>query len=1006
MKKFKKNISKTIFASFFVLQFVVSTAFMPLAANAQEVASEESSKEEVSEVQKEEAPEATEESVSLEEILIEDIKDLEEVAPLESTTVSDETVSDESAAPVKETESPVFQTVGVSSPVKVCKVIIDSEGNIVSDWSAYPGATFSTDLKFQGLDYSFDFSTSGEVVYADEYSFAAVCDTKEIAVDTSVEGLYFVKYNEEETSGPYSWVENYFEGDAQGETGLYNSLGGAMFAPFTSEDTAYDGQFELNGNPNTGFSATLFLVNEEIKTIDPSCDKDLNLISNGGFENPNVGGNWNIFQDGTSGLGWMVAWEGSAGNGSVANLEIHGGVAGWEASEGNQYAELDSDFDGPTGSIQNESASTRISQELNTVPGQTYEISFDFAARPGTDYADNRLGLYLDDVAWDTSLTRTNVDGTQPNWVTITRTFTAVKSTIIISFADLGTPNSFGTLLDNVSVKCIDGGPVDTNIPPKIVVNPLEVCLPLTATTYNFLAGVTGEDAEDGTIVATYTHNIIFGTAGTYTVNYTVTDSDGATATGSRTVFVKQNCGGEPEECPAIIRISENGREGMVKVTKVNPRWVPSISGTNAKWVWNNASIPVFPDRQDGGVFTVTESINIVGNPEESVIKIAADNVYSVVVNGNTVYGNPSVTPADIENIASTESKFSTVYTHTIPANLLNTGSNTIEIRAVNQKWAPVLTSANVDTNPAGLMYALTVNEDCDDDGGNGGGDEDEPTLTVPENSCIETNSVESINLLEGVSGTDSNGDALTAEDLQEIDIVITLPNDEVVTSIDFSEEQVYEVTYTFTDAFLNTVTVTRTITIDNDCDNGGGGGGGGGNGGGGSSSGSRRNSDGEVLGATSCVAFTTYNRSGNTGGEIKALQTFLNLYMNAGLTVDGVYGATTVQAVHDFQAFHWKEVIDPWTPPLSPNTTGWQYKTTRMTINAIIDCPEAPVYLEDPGVMYQVLEVTDQNELTASELETIYNLLAEAQSGNVLGASSVNSTDYSNPNFDLMFGK
>ncbi|MEZ4114300.1 MAG: hypothetical protein R3B65_02570 [Candidatus Paceibacterota bacterium] len=99
-------------------------------------------------------------------------------------------------------------------------------------------------------------------------------------------------------------------------------------------------------------------------------------------------------------------------------------------------------------------------------------------------------------------------------------------------------------------------------------------------------------------------------------------------------------------------------------------------------------------------------------------------------------------------------------------------------------------------------------------------------------------------------------------------------------------------------------------------------------NGGGGSSSSSGSvlgSTDGEVLGATSCVAFTTYNRLGNKGGEIKALQTFLNEYMDAGLTVDE-FMSNNSSSCSRFPSFPLERSIDPWTPPLSPNTTGWEY--------------------------------------------------------------------------------
>ena len=173
------------------------------------------------------------------------------------------------------------------------------------------------------------------------------------------------------------------------------------------------------------------------------------------------------------------------------------------------------------------------------------------------------------------------------------------------------------------------------------------------------------------------------------------------------------------------------------------------------------------------------------------------------------------------------------------------------------------------------------------------------------------------------------------------------------------------------------------TYVKDEDCNDDDGGGDGGGdddgdddddddNNGGGSSGSSSSRRKGEVLGASigpACIRFTEYYDTGDRGGEIEALQKFLNVYMNAGLVVDGVYGKATTQAVHDFQAMYWDEIIDPWVPPLSPNTTGRFYKTTRATVNAIMGCPEAPVFLEDPMTNFEITNVTETKEFVKDEV-------------------------------------
>lgn len=106
----------------------------------------------------------------------------------------------------------------------------------------------------------------------------------------------------------------------------------------------------------------------------------------------------------------------------------------------------------------------------------------------------------------------------------------------------------------------------------------------------------------------------------------------------------------------------------------------------------------------------------------------------------------------------------------------------------------------------------------------------------------------------------------------------------------------------------------------------------------------------GQVLGASTtegtCAALITQIPMGmglqNDVAQVKALQTFLNGEVGAGLPVSGFYGALTKNAVSTFQLKYWQEVLAPWVPfglPTDHTTTGYVSKTTSWKIN-MIHCP------------------------------------------------------------------
>ncbi len=177
----------------------------------------------------------------------------------------------------------------------------------------------------------------------------------------------------------------------------------------------------------------------------PFCRIGSNLLQNASFETPVVstssnGGKWQIFPIVAN---WAISNDG---------LELWNkftGLGAGFASAGNQNAELDGN-----------SPST-ISQVIATVPGATYELRYDFSPRAGTNLADN----YVAAQAGGVTISSTSADGSTNTgnvWTTHSKTFVATSTNTTITFKDLGTPDSLGTLIDNTGVCFVSAAPAPT----------------------------------------------------------------------------------------------------------------------------------------------------------------------------------------------------------------------------------------------------------------------------------------------------------------------------------------------------------------------------------------------------------------------------------------------------------------------------------------------------------------------------------------------------------------
>jgi hypothetical protein len=186
------------------------------------------------------------------------------------------------------------------------------------------------------------------------------------------------------------------------------------------------------------------------------CCTNVPEVVNGSFENPVVTASqgWDIYDSGYPDLGWTVEWRadvpdswGGWDRPDPAHLELHHGVNNWSSHDGDQHAELDTDWNDHVGSLNNEPASVKIYQDLATCPGETYELTYAWSPRPG--HGNNSMEVYW---GGNRIATHSGSGGSNTNWTVETHNVTTSDYSTRLEFVETGTNDSLGMFLDAVSV--------------------------------------------------------------------------------------------------------------------------------------------------------------------------------------------------------------------------------------------------------------------------------------------------------------------------------------------------------------------------------------------------------------------------------------------------------------------------------------------------------------------------------------------------------------------------
>jgi hypothetical protein len=170
-----------------------------------------------------------------------------------------------------------------------------------------------------------------------------------------------------------------------------------------------------------------------------------NLVTDGSFESVSVADDHYKFYTGTGLTGWTAA--------GTDSLEVRDDIVG-TAQNGVNFVELDS------------TKNSAMSQTIATHAGEEYSLSFWYSNRPASKIYNSHFtfgiapastnGLSVDFGTGAIDVPAVAKNTTADNlWQLYTTTFVATGPTTTLTFAALGTSDSFGSSLDDVSVMAV-----------------------------------------------------------------------------------------------------------------------------------------------------------------------------------------------------------------------------------------------------------------------------------------------------------------------------------------------------------------------------------------------------------------------------------------------------------------------------------------------------------------------------------------------------------------------
>lgn len=707
-----------------------------------------------------------------------------------------------------------------------------------------------------------------------------------------------------------------------GVTGSLNLTDGDVIDVYYAERSPSDAVMYLEFVNNTdeikGNEIFFAPYNPDCEAL--ACDPKVNLIENGSFEDPVVtdnGGDWQLFFSGIT--GWFADF---VSDGNDAPLEVQAGYSGWIAGAGDQFVELDS------------TAPTVVSQDIETIPGAEYLLTYKRAARPGTAPDNNAVSVSVNGDEIDNYVFAATTGN--PDWdASEDIYFTATTSQTRLSFKDLGSSaDSLGTFIDDVGLYCLpEGAPTDA---PTLTI--VKNTISERDDTFGFvLSGVTEDALELTTVGGWATSSPIEINEGTTTVlenleeNWNLVgvtceydgESAGISTEGGKEIYAEN---GDEITCTFTNEYDEDGGgDGddscLVEGYKYDDNGNP-LSG------W-------------------TIGLNGDTSPNPTVAAIEGDLIGSDVTDGNGYY--------------CINGRFSDVDTEYQVYEELQSGWSPVGV-SVNGE---ATTTPSIDGNKAYVaipyigddMDVNFYNDDAsvlgykwNDLDGDGFYDKNESNLS---NWPIELYTVGDGLSLTATTTTDVNGEYLFGHlnagsyAICEGDIsgwTQTYPQQ----SGDSIQDGCYIVEIGAGEdiswfPFGNQENPTITTGDDDDDDNGGptsshrrGGGGGSSN-------------AGEVLGATTDTQFCPFLRDyqhinlKNDPSEVNKAKAFFNSYLGKALTLNGIFDKAMFDSVWEFQSMFKDDVLNTWTEKfpgvLDNRPTGYLYQTTKWKINSIV-CP------------------------------------------------------------------